>query len=218
MNPTDFIISRKRKKYKFAMFAEAPNCFEVADLSQEQTQYARGKKISLEVGAGTAFFSVALAKKHTDTFYIAMDVKADRLQKGAYDALTQKVYNIIFVRSHINELKEVIEPTSLDNIWLTFSDPFPKKRHAKHRLTHPNFLHQYAAYLKQNGSLYVKTDAPNLFTWSLEQLVCNHWLINELSFDLHNSTLSDNYKIQTSYEQRFVAEGLPIMLVHSIKP
>jgi len=101
---------------------------------------------------------------------------------------------------------------------VTFPDPFPRRHSAGRRLTHPKFLEIYAQLLKNDGALYFKTDALSLFQWSLEQLVREGWKIEELSFDLHDSSLADWYKVQTSYETRFIQEGLKINFVKATPP
>lgn len=200
MNPDDFIITRKRKKYKFAKFFNAVNCFELDEWSLRPVDF-------IEVGAGTGFFSVELARRHPDKLFVAIDVKADRLQKGAYAAIEQGIQNVLFIRARGDQINEVVTSGSLQGIWMTFADPFPRARSAGRRLSHPTYLRQYRSVLSDAGKLYVKHDDPSFFQWTLEQLVTEHWHIDELSFDLHESGLSDDYKILTTYEQRWLEEG-----------
>ena len=201
LNPDDFVIVRRRKKYRFAKFANAKNCFEFDEWTK--------KKIDVvELGAGTAFFLVELARRYPEKTFAAVDVKADRLQRGAYEALEQHIENIIFIKARADQIDELFEAHSLESLWLTFADPFPRDRSARRRMTHPMFLEKYANLLKKSGSFYVKHDNPAFFAWSLEQLVVEKWHIRELSFDLHDSELSSDYKIITSYEERWLGEGL----------
>ena len=118
------------------------------------------------------------------------------------------VKNIFFVRARADQIGDLIPPKSLENIWITFPDPFPKKRAAGRRLTHPYFLRRYAQLLQPGGELLFKHDDRDFFCWSLEQLVTEKWQITKLSFDLHESSLDDEYKIMTTYEQRWLNEGL----------
>jgi len=211
LDPQDFIITRKRKKYKFALFHNSPLCFEF----EERSKLA--PFTNLEVGAGTGLFSVELAtssKKH----FLAVDVKADRLQKGAQKAKTEGIKNTQFLRARVDQLTECVLPHSLEVIWVTFPDPFPRERSAKHRLTHPNFLALYKQWLKPGGALYFKTDARPLFEWSLERLVEEGWRIKEVSFDLHVSELSSEYKRKTTYENRYMNEGKSIGFVRAVPP
>lgn len=209
LNPDDFIISRKRKKYRFALFHNAKNCFEL----EEWTTWEDERPLTIEVGAGTALFLVELAARYPEKRFIALDVKADRLQYGARAAIEQGLTNIRFIRARADQLLEVVKPSSVSELWLTFSDPFPRDRDAKRRLTAPRFLASYKQALVPAGQILQKTDSHDLFDWSLQQLVENGWMITELSFDLHEGELSDDYKIKTTYEQKWHLEGLKTYFV-----
>jgi len=213
LDPNEFIIARKRKKYRFALFHNANNCFELDDWSFWKDDAA----VTVELGAGTALFSVELATAHPERRYIAIDVKADRLQKGAHIALERGLTNIRFVRARADQLLQVVEPASVAELWLTFSDPFPRDRDAKRRLTSDRFLPLYEQVLTQKGIFRQKTDDHNLFDWSLEQLVVRGWTIKELSYDLHESKVSDDYKIMTTYEYKWQAKGLKTYYVSAHK-
>lgn len=208
LNPDDFIITRKRKKYKFAKFANSPLCYEFDEwITALQGQTLQGEVV-VELGAGTGLFSVELAARHPEKQYIAVDVKADRLQKGAYAAAARGMANIRFVRARADQLDELFPAHSVSQLWLTFPDPFPRPRSARRRMTHPLYLDIYARLLTKGGALYLKHDNRDFFCWSLEQLVTEKWHIEELSFDLHESELDDDYKIKTTYEERWLNEGL----------
>lgn len=201
-DPNEFVIKKRRKLYKFALFANSPICFEYEKWDKRPIDV-------VELGAGTGLFAVELATRHPDQTFLAVDVKADRLQKGAALATERNLQNIWFVRARAeDQLTKVIKPHSLNSLWLTFADPFPKKRSASRRMTHPNFLRTYAGLLVPGGEFYVKHDNRDFFDWTLEQLVAEKWSIDELSFDLHESELSDDYKILTTYEKRWLGEGL----------
>jgi len=209
VNPDDFIIARKRKKYRFAQFQNADNCFELADWKP-----IRAKHLVVEVGAGTALFLVELARRHPEQTFIALDVKADRLQKGARQALELGLTNIFFVRARADQLLEVVKEQSVRDIWLTFSDPFPKKSDAKRRLTYSKFLELYkTAHVAENAQLLIKTDSHALFDWSLERLVSTGWNVTQLTYDLHESDFLDDYKIMTTYERKWITEGKTIYFV-----
>lgn len=213
LNPKDFIITRKRKLYKFALFNNSSICFEFNDWNPERTEVD-----NLEIGAGTGLFSECLALKNPNKKFVAIDVKADRLVKGAQQAESDQLRNIRFLRARADQLLEAFAPHSIKYIWITFPDPYPRKRNAGRRLTHPTFLKIYKELLREDGALYFKTDAKELFDWSLEQLVDEGWQIQRLSFDLHESDLNENYKVMTTYERRFVSEGLKINFVKALPP
>lgn len=200
MNPDEFIITRKRKKYKFAKFFNAANCFEFDEWMRQPVDY-------IEIGAGTGHFSLELARRHPEQTFVAVDVKADRLQKGAYAALEQGITNVLFVRARGDQIEELANAGSLKGIWVTFADPFPRRGSAGRRLSHPTYLRKYARLLGIDGHLYFKHDNPEFFQWTLEQLVSEQWHIDELTFDLHESELPDDYKILTTYETRWLDEG-----------
>lgn len=219
LNPDDFVIKRRRKKYRFAQFYNAENCFELEDWQAFQGRsLENGQELTVEIGAGTGLFSVELARRYPRQVIVALDVKADRLQKGARVALQDGLKNVFFVRARADQLLDVVKPHTVTNIWLTFSDPFPKKRDAKRRLTHPKFLEIYKnIHVSDKAQLLMKTDNHVLFDWSLEQLVMTGWHIHQLSYDLHESTLPDDYKIMTTYEQKWIKQGLPIYFMEACR-
>jgi len=213
-------ITRKRKKWKFAHFDSYVNCFSHArtdspDITKQalESYLPVGQPLVLEIAAGNAQFSLQLAKKYPDHNFIAIDIKSDRLYTSAKQALEEGVSNIAFLRMSMHELEHIFSEQSVKVIWLTFPDPFMRKRSIRRRLSHPLFLRKYRDILKDTGLLKFKTDNRDLFLWSLEQFVAENWIFAELTFGLHESALSDDYKIMTYYEQKFTAEGIPINLV-----
>lgn len=206
------IIVRKRKKWKFAHFDQWPNCFQAGAVTPElwRTYFGAARPLVVEIGAGTADLSIALARRHRDRNYVAVDIKSDRLYTGARIALQDQIPNVAFVRAQLREIAQLFAPRSISELWVTFPDPFPRGKQAKHRLTHPKFLAAYADLLADDGILRFKTDNRKLFDWSLEQLVAAGWSLQGLSFDLHGSELSDEYKTSTHFERRFLAQGIPI--------
>lgn len=211
INPDDFIIKRKRKKYKFAKFANSPLCFELDEWKRQAADV-------IEVGAGTGLFAVEMATRYPDKQFVAVDVKGDRLQKGAYEAETRGLDNIRFLRARGDQLTDCFDEHVVESVWLTFPDPFPRFRSARRRLTHPLYLSAYRTILKKDGSLYLKHDSREFFLWSLEQLVAEKWQLTALSFDLHESELSDDYKIMTTYEKRWTGEGKLTNFVKATAP
>lgn len=214
LSNNNLYITRKRKKWKFAHFDSYANCFTHSrggdgEYTYQQLQlYLKQSPTVVELAAGNAQFSLELARRYPEKSFVAVDIKSDRLYTSAKKALEDGVGNIAFVRAHMNDLATIFPKHSIEELWLTFPDPHPKKRSAKHRLTARSFLQQYRAVMKQTGVLKFKTDNRELFSWSLEQFVAEGWWITELSFDLHESPLSDDYKIKTYYEERFTAQGI----------
>ncbi len=211
LDPHQFIISRKRKKYRFAKFNNSPLCF-------EHDEWERRVVDCIELGAGNGLFTVEQATRRPDLTFLAVDVKGDRLQHGAYVAAAQDVPNVFFVRARGDQLSDLATSHSVRELWLTFPDPYPKKGSAGRRLTAPYYLSLYSEVLAPDGALYFKHDNRDFFVWSLEQLVANGWRIVELSFDLHESSLPDHYKILTKYETKWLAEGLVTHFVKALPP
>ena len=212
-------ITRKRKKWKFAHFDDWANCFQARDVTSGlwAAYFPQKQPLVVEVGAGTADMSVELARRQPRRNFVATDVKSDRLYTGAKVALQEKLVNIAFVRAQLRQMSELFKPHSIAELWITFPDPFPREKQAKHRLTHPMFLKTYQALLSPKGILRLKTDNRELFLWSLEQLVAEGWRLQELSFDLHESLLLGEYKITTHYERKFMAAGVPINYVSAAR-
>jgi tRNA (guanine-N7-)-methyltransferase len=211
-------ITRKRKKWKFAHFDEWANCIQAKDVRPEMwpDYFLHQQPLVVEVGAGSADLSVGLARLYGSRNFVAIDVKSDRLYTGAKIALGEKLDNIVFVRAQLRQMSDLFRPDSIRELWVTFPDPFPRDKQAKHRLTHPNFLKMYRDLLADDGVLRFKTDNRELFLWSLEQLVAEGWRIGELSFDLHESELPNEYKITTYYERKFMTQGIPINYVSAV--
>jgi len=214
-HPEDFVITRRRKLYKFACFDEYKTCFHLEEWVKLQDRVLQGNaELVVEIGAGSALFSVELARRHKDKTFIAVDIKGDRLYQGAREAEKLGLKNIYFVRSDIARITDVIPLNSASEIWITFPDPHANEDQtrltstgAKHRLTAPRYLNLYKQILVQNGILHFKTDNLPLFDWTVTQLSNENWKIDQLTRDLHISDLPDEYKIMTNYEKRFVAEG-----------
>jgi len=213
-------ITRKRKLWKFAHFDEWENCFQAVDVTPAMWDghFPKVQPLIVEIGAGTADLSLNLARIHGDRNYVAIDVKSDRLYTGAKVALQEKLTNITFVRAQLRQMNELFAPGSIDELWVTFPDPYPRDKQAKHRLTNPAFLSVYRNLLKPGGTLHFKTDNRELFLWSLEQLVAEDWQIRELSFDLHDSNLPDDYKITTYFERKFLAQDIDINYMSAVAP
>jgi tRNA (guanine-N7-)-methyltransferase len=145
LNPKDFIITRKRKLYKFALFNNSSICFEFDEWQKSS------ETDNLEIGAGTGLFSEALAAQNPDKKFVAVDVKADRLVKGAGQAEADGLKNIRFLRARADQLTQAFSKNSIKYLWVTFPDPYPKSRNAGRRLTHSTFLKIYAELLAEDG-------------------------------------------------------------------
>ena len=212
VNPNDFIITRKRKLYKFAVFQNMANCYDDRSWPDIREQIVNnGRPLTIEVGAGTALFLTELARLHPDRQFIAIDRKSDRLYKGAKLANELGLTNIVYLWSNARNLTSLLPAGSVSDIWLTFPDPWPQESNIKHRLTNQKFLKQYHKLLRTDGVLNFKTDNRPLFDWSAEQFNDKQWRITHLTHNLHNDdSVGADAKIMTTYESRYVSEGKPI--------
>ncbi|MBR5535640.1 MAG: tRNA (guanosine(46)-N7)-methyltransferase TrmB [Clostridia bacterium] len=164
--------------------------------------------LHMEIGCGKGRFITTLASLNPDVNYIASEMIANIIVLAAEKAKELELDNIRFVSGNVQYMADSIPHGSVDRIYLNFSDPWPKDRHAKRRLTHKNFLDLYEKILTEDGEVHFKTDNRPLFDFSLESFQENGWELSEVTFDLHNSDFEGN--IMTEYEEKFSGLGFTI--------
>lgn len=167
------------------------------------------KAIYLEIGCGKGAFATELAQQNSQNIIIAVEQNIDVLIMAMEKAKSCKCDNIIFLNINASLLREVIGEGMIDKIYLNFSDPWPKVRHEKRRLTHSDFLNIYKTILKPGGHIVLKTDNTNFFDYSIESLQSNGFFIQTITRDLH-SEKHNNLNIQTEYEVKFASKGVKI--------
>ncbi len=167
------------------------------------------KPLFIEIGCGKGGFVTQLAMKNPDIMYIAFEKVPDVIMLAMEKAKQLEIQNIRFVCADAEKLEEIFEESETDGIYLNFSDPWPKKRHAKRRLTYRTYLEKYKKILKDDGKIFFKTDNRPLFDFSLEEFEAANLKISELTYDLHNSEYNKD-NIQTEYEKTFSARGFTI--------
>lgn len=172
-------------------------------------RFGNENPIEIEVGMGKGKFIMELAERNPNINYIGIERYSSVLLRGLQKRAELELSNIWFIRLDALELAEVFGTDEVDRIYLNFSDPWPKDRHAKRRLTSDRFLAVYDKILKPDGRIEFKTDNQDLFRYSLESVLAAGWHIDSQTFDLHNSVLCEG-NVMTEYETRFVAEGKPI--------
>lgn len=172
--------------------------------------------LHMEIGCGKGRFITTLAKNNPHIHYIASEMIANIIVLAAEKAKDMDLENIRFISGNVQYMADAIPEGSVDRIYLNFSDPWPKDRHAKRRLTHKNFLDLYKKILAHDGEIHFKTDNRALFDFSLESFRENGWELSEVTFDLHNSDFEGN--IMTEYEEKFSGLGFTInRLVAKVK-
>jgi tRNA (guanine-N7-)-methyltransferase len=174
--------------------------------------FANGNPIHLEIGTGKGQFIMELANRNPDINYIGIEKYSSVLLRALERRGEAELSNLYFIRFDAEYLNNIFAEDEIDRIYLNFSDPWPKDRHAKRRLTSRNFLSKYDKCLKKDGEIIFKTDNRPLFDFSLEEIKTAKWKIKNITYDLHNSEyVTDN--IMTEYEERFVSEGKPIHMM-----
>ena len=167
--------------------------------------------IVLELGCGKGEYTIALSQRNPNVNYIGVDIKGARLWKGAKFATENALPNVAFLRTRIDFIKSIFAPGEVSEIWITFADPQPKS--PNRRLTSPVFLDRYRAFLKPGGIVNLKTDSQLLHEYTLEVAKEQNLEIIEANNDIYGTgrvTEDDILNVKTYYEQKFLAEGLPI--------
>ena len=207
----------KGKRDKFAEVAEFKNVIQPDIKMQLQKDYElKGKwalshfqndnPIVLELGCGKGEYSVGLAKNNPDKNFIGIDIKGARIWRGAKTAIESGLENVCFIRTRIDLIRSFFAKNEIDEIWITFPDPQPKKQ--SKRLSSARFLNMYRYILKDNGFLHLKTDSRLLHFYTMALLKGNN--INPLvsTSNLYMSnTIIPELAIKTFYEEQFLAEG-----------
>ncbi len=174
------------------------------------------KNVMIEIGCGKGGFMLALAEKNPETQFIAIEKMSDVLLLAAEKIKNAELKNVKLLCADAETLCEYFEEGSVARIYLNFSDPWPRPKHAKRRLTAPKYLEIYKKLLAPDGAIYFKTDNRILFDYSLETLSEAGFKLEKLTYDLHNSEYEKD-NIHTEYENNFSAKGFAINRVEAYK-
>ena len=161
--------------------------------------------IHIEIGMGKGKFIYELAKNNPTINYVGIEKFDSAIVKALDKVLENPLKNLLLLRMDATYLKYLFEERSIDRIYLNFSDPWPKARHAKRRLTHQNFLKVYQKLMTINSEIHFKTDNTDLFNFSVEEIRNYPMRITYLTGDLHNSDFEGN--ITTEFEEKFIKQG-----------
>lgn len=172
--------------------------------------------IEIEIGCGKGGFICQMAQKFPDKVFIAVEVMTDAIISALEKCKELDIHNVYFINCDAKKLVEFFENGQVSVIYLNFSDPWPKAKHAKRRLTFKTFLECYKQLLCENGRIEFKTDNRPLFDFSLEQMQENEWRLEDICYDVHNSPYNEN-NIRTEYENNFSAKGFTINRVVAYK-
>lgn len=172
--------------------------------------FGNDNPIRIEVGMGKGKFIMELAQMNPDINYVGIERYSSVLLRGLQKRAELELSNIYFMRIDALELAEVFAENEVERIYLNFSDPWPKDRHAKRRLESRQFLARYDQILKKDGTIEFKTDNRALFDFALEEVEAAGWTLKEKTFDLHVDARLNEGNVMTEYEERFSAQGNPI--------
>jgi len=180
-----------------------------------KTHFKNDNPITLELACGKGEYTFGLAKRHTDRNFIGVDIKGARIHKGAKDALAEGIENAAYLRTKIELIEEFFAPEEVSELWIVFSDPFPKDRHAKHRLTSPKFLDLYKKICRKDAVINVKTDSELLFDYTMGVLDGRGMEYEIVERDIYRKgTIHlELTEIQTFYEKMHIEDGRKINYV-----
>lgn len=175
--------------------------------------FGNDNPIHIEIGMGKGLFITEMARRNPDINYIGIEKFSSVLVRAIEKReLETEMKNLFFIRMDAEEIEEVFDKAEVSYIYLNFSDPWPKDRHAKRRLTSDRFLDRYKNILSENAAIQFKTDNNPLFDFSLESIKEAGWKMDAMTRDLHNSEYNEG-NVMTEYEKKFSEMGNNINMV-----
>ena len=208
----------RRKLQKFRdnqsrnnVIQEGKPLFEKIKGNWRSTYFENDHPIVLELGCGRGEYTVGMARLNPENNYIGVDIKGDRIWKGSKIAHQDNLQHVGFLRTQVQSLETFFEDGEVDEIWLTFPDPRPKKSDIKRRMTHPRFMEIYRKVLKPGGRMHLKTDNDTLYQYTME--VVEQLAVEQLVYtdNLYQSDLlTPRLTIRTHYEELFSQQGFTI--------
>ncbi len=172
--------------------------------------FGNNRPIHIEIGMGKGRFITTLAQNNPDINYVGIEKYSSVLLRAVEKQDELQLPNLKFIRMDAENITEVFGKGEVARIYLNFSDPWPKDRHAKRRLTSKEFFARYDVILEASGQVEFKTDNRSLFDFSVEEIGNTKWNILAVTYDLHRDAVMSAGNIMTEYEERFSAKGVPI--------
>ncbi|MCD8130767.1 MAG: tRNA (guanosine(46)-N7)-methyltransferase TrmB [Lachnospiraceae bacterium] len=170
----------------------------------------RKAPLHVEIGMGKGAFLHQMALLHDDIDYVGIERYSSVLVKAVSKLEAEPVNNVKLVCADAEELLEMFDPGEADRVYLNFSDPWPKARHAKRRLPGREFLERFGQILSPEGMIEFKTDNRKLFDFAVEEAKEAGWKFEALTYDLHHDVALREGNVMTEYEEKFSAMGNPI--------
>ena len=201
---------RVRRKKNGAARLEACAEYLIKTKDEVDAMRAEGKlPCRLEIGCGKGDFAIEASKRYDDAPFIAVEMISDVMVTALEKAKASACGNLKFLIANAADLGEYFEKGDVRELYLNFSDPWPKKGYAKRRLTHRRFLESYKSFLTDDAVIYFKTDNAALFDFSLEEFPAAGYEVSGVTRDLHHSEFAEG-NILTEYERNFSEKGFPI--------
>ena len=172
--------------------------------------FGNEQPLYIEIGMGKGKFLHTLAKLHPERNYVGIEKYSSVLLRAIQKMEEEELPNLCFIRMDAEEITEIFAKGEVSGIYLNFSDPWPKDRHAKRRLPSAQFLERYDQILKEGGHIEFKTDNRPLFDFAVEQLEESAWRADVITYDLHHDAALSEGNIMTEYEEKFSELGNPI--------
>ena len=173
-------------------------------------EFGRKEPLAIEIGMGKGKFLMGMAERDPGTDYIGIEKYSSVLLRAIQKLEAAPLSNVRLIRMDAEYICDVFAPGEVDVIYLNFSDPWPKDRHAKRRLPSRQFLARYDEFLAKDGRIEFKTDNKDLFDFAVEEVKESAFEIKAITYDLHADSVMNEGNIMTEYEERFSAMGNPI--------
>lgn len=172
--------------------------------------------LQVEIGIGKGSFIIKSALLNRNINYVGLERIAGIIVAAATKKKQLDLPNLFLLLADAQQIDTFFAPGEVDRIYLNFSDPWPKKRHEKRRLTSPLYLDKYKTVLRKGGEIHLKTDDVNFFEYSLLTLVKAGFSVGRITYDLHKHACENN--IRTEYEEKFAGMGKPICSLQAVSP
>jgi tRNA (guanine-N7-)-methyltransferase len=205
-----FVAMGQKKLQRFAEIKTFKNVLEYPENMQGNwASFFRNKHpVTLELACGKGEYAVGLGRMFPQRNFIGVDLKGNRIWVGAKQALQEGLQNVAFVRSQIDKIDQYFASGEVSEIWITFPDPQLRTSRFKKRLTHPRFLRLYQKILVPDGKIHLKTDSPDLYTFTLSVINMYNLTVEEDIDDIHSSVeIKEELKIKTHYESLDIAQS-----------
>ncbi|NNU83354.1 tRNA (guanosine(46)-N7)-methyltransferase TrmB [Geobacillus sp. BMUD] len=178
--------------------------------------FGHDRPLHVEIGTGKGKFITEMAKLHPDVNFIGIELYPSVLVSALDKLIESGLSNVKLLNANAKDLTAFFADGEVSRIYLNFSDPWPKKRHEKRRLTYRDFLALYDRILAEDGDIHLKTDNQSFFEYSLVSLSQYGFVLASVQLDLHQSGITDN--VMTEYEEKFSAKGNRIYRCEAVRP